>query len=226
MSMIDIMIAVVVLLMLSIATVVSMQNAVRLNDAMKSQDVTLRAPMTRIRQELRLAFLATDLTAVERYRTVFVGTKGNPDTLWFSTRGHQRLYRDARESDQAEITIWAEPMPRIDGLDPEGLVLYHRESTPIDGKPGEGGVIHPIAYNVKSFQLRYLDHRTNEWRDEWDTRGADTPNVLPRAVEIAMVVLRPDPREPGRYVEKAVKSTIVLEFATPLVPKGPQEVLQ
>jgi general secretion pathway protein J len=217
MSLIDVVISIAILLVLMTFSAVSIANAVQLNDAMKSQDRSMRAPILRMRRELQLAFLTKDLTAAETYQTVFVGQDNDPDMLWFATRAHQRLYRDARESDQAEITIWAEAMPRTEEYDDEGYVIYHREAPRIDEEPGKGGTVHPIAYNVRSFELRYLDGRTNEWKDEWDSRSADNLNLLPRAVEISMVLLYPDPRRDGDWIEKPHKTSVVLEFADPVV---------
>lgn len=220
MTLFDTMISIAILLVLSTFTVTVMQNSVRLNEALKNQDRTLRAPMLMLRRELQLAFLTTDITTAETYQTVFVGEDQDPDVLWFASRAHQRRYRDARESDQAEVTLWAERMPRIDGFSSEGHILYHRESPRVDGEPGEGGKVTPIAYNVQSFDLRYLDGTVNEWKDEWDTRKAEFVNRLPRAVEISMVLLVPDPKNPRRMREKPHKTTVVLEFAQPMVQQA------
>lgn len=216
----DTLISIAILLVISTMTVQMMRNSVKLNNALKNSDRTLRAPMALLRRELQLAFLTQDITAAETYQTVFVAEDGNPDTLWFSTRAHQRRYRDARESDQAEITLWAERMPRMDGMSNEGLVLYQRESPKVDGEPGEGGVVTPIAYNVESFNLRYLDGQVNEWKDDWDTRKAEFVNRLPRAVEISMILLVPDPKRADRMKEKPTKTTVVLQFANPIVQQA------
>lgn len=220
MSLIDTMISIAILLVISTFTVQAMSNSVKLNNALKAQDRTMRAPMAMLRRELQLAFLTDDITAKETYETVFVAEDQNPDVLWFASRAHQRRYRDARESDQAEITIFAERMPRIDGIPNEGLILYHRESPRVDGEPGEGGKVTPIAYNVKEFNLRFLDGNTAEWKDEWDSRKAEFANRLPRAVEISMIMLTPDPRNDSRFNEKPKKTTVVLEFAQPMVQQA------
>jgi len=162
MTLVDTLIAVSILMVISVFTVTAMSNAVALNTTMKRSDGVLRAPMTKLRRDIQLAYLTETITAAETYRTVFVGEDGDPDRVWFATRAHQRRYRDARESDQAEITIWAENMPRVDGLEDEGLVVYLREAPRVDEEPGEGGIVLPIAYNVKEFNLRYLDGRLND----------------------------------------------------------------
>ena len=106
-SLFDTMISIAILLVISTFTVQAMGNSVRLNNLLKNQDRTLRAPMSLLRRELQLSFLTEDITAKETYETVFVGEDQDPDVLWFATRAHQRRYRDARESDQAEITLFA-----------------------------------------------------------------------------------------------------------------------
>ncbi len=222
-SLIEMVLTIAVLLVISVMTVQSVVNAVNLNKAVKLTDSTLRAPMNILRRELQLAFLADNTPGnldPERYQTVFVGEDSDPDQLWFATRAHQRRYRDARESDQAEITLFAERMPRIDGVSPEGSVLYHRESPFVDHEPDEGGVVLPLAYNVESFNLRYLDGTVNEWKDEWDSRKAEFLNRLPRAVEVSMVLLVPDPKDPDRMIEKPHTTQILLEFSQPIVQQA------
>ena len=51
----------------------------------------------------------------------------------------------------------------------------------------------PLARGVSRFDLRYLDGTTGEWQDEWDTNGAETPNRLPRAVQIVLELVSKDP---------------------------------
>jgi hypothetical protein len=77
--------------------------------------------------------------------------------------------------------------------------------------------VFPIAYNVKGWNIRLLDPRNGEWREEWDSRSSDYLNTLPRAAEIAMVFLMPDQRKDGDYVEQIQKTTILMEFANPVV---------
>jgi hypothetical protein len=148
-----------------------------------------------------------------------VGVDQDPDQLTFATLAHQRLYMNSREADQAEVSLWAEEGPRDKT---EELILYHRESARVDEEPDEGGRIYPLAYNVKSFNLRYLDPRVNEWRDDWDTRKADTAYRLPRMVEVALVLLAQDPDDPDDFLPVPFLSTIVMVYGDPLInPMNP-----
>ena len=109
-----------------------------------------------------------------------------------------------------EITVWAER-----NMDRPGYTLYHREAPRIDEEPDEDGVVWPLAHNVRSFRLRYLDQVSGEWKDEWDTRSADTPYRLPRAVEIGLVLIAPDPEDPTgqRTVDVPFLATVNVEYA-------------
>ncbi|MEZ4236784.1 MAG: type II secretion system protein GspJ [Myxococcota bacterium] len=89
-------------------------------------------------------------------------------------------------------------------------------------------MVWPIAYNVRSFSLRYLDQATTEWKTEWDTRSADTPYRLPRAVEIGLVLIAPDPEDESgeRTVDVPFLSRVVLEYAERIPnPNDPSNTL-
>lgn len=247
MTLIEVMISVGIVLAISTIGWASVQDAIELGDVLAANDDTTRGArvtLDRLKRQLQLAYLtphrvggaqdqfaanagqtndSTATTIIPTYTTVFVGQSDDPDRIWFSTLAHQRLYRNSRECDQAEVTVWADRAKKDQGL---GNVLYHRESQRIDGEPDEDGRVWPLAYNVRSFSLRYLDHVSNEWYDEWDSRGAETPYRLPRAVQIGMVMMAPDPEDEDRTVDMPFLTTVVLEYASPVAPKtGPNGAL-
>ncbi len=171
-----------------------------------------RVALDRIDRELSVAFLTSHTTAVNTYRTVFIGRdEDDADVIWFATRAHRRRYANAHECDQAEITLWTDTDPEDDSG--RRLVLLHRESQRIDEKPDEDGVILPLATGVTRFDLRYLDPKTAEWRDEWDSTGTDTPDRLPRAVEVVLTLVGPDAADPDEDVERTFVRTILLVAA-------------
>ncbi|MCK6527494.1 prepilin-type N-terminal cleavage/methylation domain-containing protein [Myxococcota bacterium] len=183
-----IMAAAMALLWTSFAGAVKVEDQVR----RKADTVAMgRTAMERISRELSMAFLSPNLSPTSSYATVFKGQDKDPfDEAIFTSLSHEKLYKDAREGDQAEISYYREEDP-----DSDLSMLVHRESPRIDGDPERGGVVLPLAYRVKSFNLRYYDLDKKEWVDQWDTRGVDTPNRLPRAVEIALVVVDEDGEE-------------------------------
>ncbi len=214
-TLIEVIAALSILMVMSVLTWESISGSFQVRQALMERDETTRAArvaMGRLRRELQLAFLSKYPSAIETYSTLFVGLDDNPDQLYFTSLSHQRLYRDSRECDQTEITIWAESAPNRG----EGYILYHREAPRIDEEPDEDGVIYPLAYNLRSFSLRYLDPTINEWVDEWDTRKTDTANRLPRAIQIGLILIGQDPEDKDRTREFPFLTTVRLEYADQL----------
>jgi general secretion pathway protein J len=219
MTMIEVLVALGVLGVIAGMTLSSIQGAVMTRDLLAEKDSVTQGAgvaLSRLSRELQLAYLTTNLAAQGSYRTVFVGVQDEPiDNLWFATLAHKRLYRNSRESDQAEVTIWGERDPE----NSDAWVLLHREGPRIDHEPDKDGVVLPLAHGVRRLDLRYLDNTTNEWVEEWNSLGVDTPNRLPRAVEILLVLLGPDPEHPNdksRFVEHPFTTTVILQYAKPL----------
>ena len=211
------MVAIAVLLSMAMVVWSTMAATIDFNDALSTTDQTTRSArvvLSKLRRDIQLAFLTRNRQATESYRTVFVAEDNSPDTLYFSTLAHQRLYRDSRECDQAEITVWAEDSPSEKG---NGYILYHRESERIDEEPAEGGRVLPLAYNVRSFEMRFLDSRTNEWLSEWDSRG-EQRDRLPRAVEIGLVLIARDPLDPDDTIDIPHVTRVMLSYAESLQP--------
>lgn len=210
MTLLEVLVAVSVVVVMALTVAESLRNSIEFNVLLNDRDTITRqarVALSKIRRDIQLAFLTPHQTAAENFLTVFVGIDSEPDSVFFATLAHQRIYRDSRECDQAEVTIWTERSP-----EGEGYTLYHRESPRIDEEPDEGGAIYPLAYNVRTFSLRYLDAQTQEWVEEWDTRSAVTPYRLPRAVEVGLVLLAPDPEDPERTVDVPFISTVMLQY--------------
>jgi len=220
MTLFEAMIAITVLLVMSLLVMETMRGSVQFKDLLEDRDnVTrqARVALSKLRRDIALAYLTPAWTSVETVQTVFVGLDEDPDTLYFATLAHRRIYRDSRECDQAEISVWAEKGPTELG---SGYVLYHRESPRVDEFPDEQGTVYPLAYNVQSFNLRYLDPIDNEWKEEWDTRNSETNYRMPRAVEIGLVLLTPDPDDTDRTVEVPFMTTVNLHFSDKIVNKN------
>ncbi len=147
----------------------------------------LRLAMSRMSRELSMAFLSDRFDA-KRYRerpTHFVGEdSGDDDTLRFTTLAHERLFEDAKESDQAvvEYRVGADPDDR------SKQVLFRREKTVIDDQPDQGGADVVLAEDVKGLNFEYWDVKQKEWVSEWDTNDMERKNHLPERVKITLLV--------------------------------------
>lgn len=215
-TLLEVVVALGVMAVIGLLSFQAMSGSLRARDFMEEEEAFARSAanaMDRIARHLELAYMTTNTTAVNTYRTVFVAKDGDEqDELWFASLGHQRRFRDSRESDQAEVTFWTEDDPEVEGA----YVLLMREGQRIDERPDEDGPVLPLAHGVKRFDLRFLDAKTGEWTEEWDSTGADQPNRLPRAVQVVLVLLAPDPDDPDALAPRSFVRTVELAFAETL----------
>lgn len=213
MTLMEIMVSLAILSMIGAMSWTALGQTFLARDALEVQDGVrqqARIALERISRELSTAYMSGNISTPNTYKTVFVGKNQDPiDTLWFASLSHHRVYRDSRESEQTELTYWGEPDPD----DRNTYVLLHREAPRIDHEADKDGTILPLAYGVQRLDFKYLDPKTNEWEEEWDSTGIDHPNVMPRAVRIVLVLEGPDASDSEKTVEFAYATTVMLEFS-------------
>jgi len=172
----------------------------------------VQAAMSRMVRELSMAFVSAQMNpnqALQTVRTAFIGTdRGHRDRIDFTSFSHQRLRRNAHESDQHELSYFVARDPD----DSSVRVLARRHQRRIDDEPTEGGTVQIMVDDVKEFDLSYLDPMTGEWVDTWDTtQGAMQPNRLPSQVKILLTV--PDPMDPDEERTFGTRATLPLRWA-------------
>ncbi len=210
-TLLEIVVAISVLALIGMLTFQTITTALDARDWLEQDDESnqsARIAMDRLHRDFELAWLTPSVQAVNTFKTIFIAKNNDPDVVWFTALSHRRMHQNARESDQTEVTYWTEDDPEID----DAMVLLRREAPRIDQEPEKDGTILPLAYGVTTFNVRFLDSRTNEWKDEWDTTGVDTANRLPRAVRIVLELLAPDPDDPERKITRTYASTIILNY--------------
>jgi general secretion pathway protein J len=192
MTLIEVLVAVAIMSMISIALYGAFESLSRgkKTEAMRTDRSRQgREAMSRIVREVSSAFLSlhAPLTSSQlSRRTVFVAERGSSgDRLDFASFAHRRLERDLPESDQAEIAYFVARDPEVEGK----LDLVRREQTPIDLEPRTGGNTQVMAEDVEAFELRYLEPTTGQWLETWDsTQQTSQPNRLPYEVKVTLVL--------------------------------------
>ncbi|MFT4979397.1 MAG: general secretion pathway protein J [Myxococcota bacterium] len=215
-TLIEVIVALGIMVVIGTLAFSTLSSSIQLRDILEEDDAlarSARVALGRLTQELSLAYLSENGNP-NTFQTVFVGREeGGGAALWFASTSHRRTYKNSRESDLTEISMWLEDDPDDD----THSVLLHRESGVIDQEPDEGGTILPLARRVTRFQVFYLDNQTAEWMDEWDSGGVEASNRLPRAVQIVLGLARPDPDDEDDFVEQIFIRTVILERADPIV---------
>lgn len=173
----------------------------------------VRAGIERMARELSMAYVSAHENktnpSLKVVTTAFIAKEvSDGSRVDFTSFSHQRLYRDAHESDQNELSYYVTTHPD----DGSRKVLARREQARIDDDPQEGGHTQILIEDVESLELSYLDSLTGEWTDYWDTtQDAMHPNRLPAQVKILVTV----PNIKGRGPDQTfgTRAVLPLRFA-------------
>jgi general secretion pathway protein J len=198
MSLIEVMISVVILAIISTLIysgfVQTSRNKTRV-EGQTDRALEVTGALERMVRELQSAYVSAQINpspSLQVVRTAFLGTdRGSRDRIDFTSFSHQRLYRDAKESDQNELSYFIARDPDAS----DRRVLVRREQARIDDDPLKGGTLQVVLHDVDTLELEYLDPITNEWVRTWDTvQGTGQPNRLPAQVKITLGVVSIDGR--------------------------------
>jgi general secretion pathway protein J len=214
-TLLEIMLAVAVLALVG-TMIYSGFSQTALNKARIEEDVEqsriIHMALERMARELTMAFVSThvnpslDLRVVD---TAFIGKdNGKDDRIDFTSFSHRRLYRNARESDQNEISYFVTEHPDEPGV----RVLARREQNRIDEDPRRGGKSQILVENVEEFNVEYFDPLLTDWVQTWNTEDMlAQPNRLPTQVRIRLAVK--DPRRRGEIQAFGTRVMIPLTYA-------------
>jgi general secretion pathway protein J len=163
--------------------------------------------LTRMARELSMAFVSEhyDKNRLRERPTAFVGKE---DRLLFCTFAHERLARDARESDQAVVEYSLESDPDRSGE----VILFRREKAHIDEEADRGGHRDVVADHLESFRLEYWDPKKQDWVKEWSTRSVDHSSDLPTRVRLELVLKLDGGRTDRLSTEARIALTRPLDF--------------
>jgi general secretion pathway protein J len=171
----------------------------------------LRAAMNRMTREIGGAFVSDHYDA-KRYRDQFdrpTNFVGKRDSLMFSTLTHQRLYADAKESDQmiVEYSIKSSSDSKARGRQD----LIRREKPTIDDRMDRGGSEETLYEDAKKIEFQYWNSEKKQWEDEWDTRQKDKKSMLPTRVKVVLTAKD----ETGKEARYTTQARIILNVEIP-----------
>jgi len=193
-TLVEVMVAVGITAVLGAMAAGAFQRTYASKELVEAQDErfsTARIALTRMVRELSQAFLS-DHYDRKQFRdppTVFRGKDGGEeDDLLFTTMGHARLARDAKESDQSVVEYAVEHDPDRPGE----RALFRREKAHLDGEPERGGPKALVCEHVAGFDVQYWDWKRQEWAREWVAGSTERGAMLPTRVRIRLTLAMPD----------------------------------
>ncbi|MGO8970395.1 MAG: type II secretion system protein GspJ [Myxococcaceae bacterium] len=214
-TLLEIIVAVAITAMIGVTIATAFSSGFRAKELVEGEAEQyrgLRTSMDRMVREIGAAFVS-DRYDQRRYRdqndrpTNFIGTR---EKLLFTSLAHQRLYADAKESDQmvVEYEVRASTKKGSRAQD-----LMRRENPNLYGedKMDRGGVDDVLLENVKRVEFSYWDSDQKDWVNEWDTRKLEKKSILPTRVRITVV--RAD--ESGHEQRYTTETRIMLNTEIP-----------
>lgn len=191
-SLIEVMIAVTVLAMISGLLFTAFSSLKRSKEGVQRASERYREgrmAMARITRELESAYVSKHVPLDQSLwvlKTWFKAHQDSPaDRIDFNAFVNRRTDRDARQSDQAEISYYSEENPNKTGQ----IDLLRRISTRLDTEPSEGGKAEVLATDIDLFDLKYLDPLLGSWVEEWDsTTVVGQLDRLPLQIRVHLVL--------------------------------------
>ena len=171
----------------------------------------LRAAMSRMSREIGAAYVS-DRYDSRRYRdafdrpTNFVGTR---EKLMFTTLSHQRLYADAKESDQMVVEYQVKRSPDPKAKDRQDLL--RREKMILEERMERGGTEDILFEGIKKLEFQYWNSERKQWEDEWDTRRSERRTILPTRVKMTIIAVD----ENGKDVKYVSQTRVMLNTEFP-----------
>ena len=173
----------------------------------------LRTTMDRMVREISAAFVS-DRYDVRRYRdqserpTNFIGSR---DRLVFTSLAHQRLYADAKESDQMVVEYSVKSSTKKGAHSQQDLMRRENPNVYGEDKMERGGLEDVLLEDVKRVEFSYWDSDQKDWVNDWDTRKLEKKSILPTRVRITLV--RSD--ESGHEQRYTTEARIMLNTEIP-----------
>ena len=204
-TLLEVVFAVAVTAMMGVIIAAAFQSGYRTKELVEEEADRYRALRTgtdRMVREVSNA-IVSDHYDTRRYRdqndrpTNFIGAR---DRLLFTSMAHQRLYADAKESDQMVVEYFTKSTPTPGGQ--SRLNLMRREDSILDDRMDRGGTEDVLIENVKRIDFAYWDSDKKDWVDEWNTTRIEKKSILPVRVRITITAVDETGRE-ARYVTQA-----------------------
>lgn len=213
-TLLEVVIAVAITAFIGLTLGYALNSTATAKDVMESQAERyrmLRTAMNRMEREISAAYIS-DRYDSKRYRdafdrpTNFVGTK---EKLMFSSLAHQRLYADAKESDQmvVEYQVKSSTEKGVRNRDD----LMRREKPLLEERMDRGGTEDVLFEGIKQLEFQYWDTEKKLWTNEWDTRRSDRKSILPTRVKITLIAAD----ETGKEMKYITQARVMLNTEFP-----------
>jgi general secretion pathway protein J len=213
-TLMEVVIAIAITSFIGVVIGVSFNTTIQNKEIIETQSEhyrMLRTAMNRMVREIGGAYVS-DRYDAKRYRDAYDRPSnfvGKRDQLMFTTLSHQRLYADAKESDQmiVEYIVKTSPDSKAKGR----TDLVRREKVLLEERMERGGTEDSLFEGCKKIEFQYWNSERKQWEDEWDTRRTERKSILPTRVKITLFAVD----ENGKEVKYTTQARIMLNTEFP-----------
>jgi general secretion pathway protein J len=215
-TLLEIIVAVAITAMIGATIAAAFTSGFRAKELVESEAEQyrgIRTSLDRMVREIGAAFVS-DRYDQRRYRdqndrpTNFIGAR---DRLLFTSLAHQRLYSDAKESDQMVVEYTVRSSTKKGAHGQQDLMRRENPNLYGEDKMDRGGAEDVLLEDVKRIEFSYWDSDLKDWVNEWDTRRLEKKSILPTRVR--MTLIRAD--ENGHEQRYVTETRIMLNTEIP-----------
>ena len=182
-SLIEILVAGALLAIMGVMLMTTLNSSIEVKDrvdGISNRYYLIRQAMSRMAREIAMAYTSKHKNA--NYAVINTQFKGEKSSLSFVAFGGFVRMKNAKESDQREITYFVETDMRKGSS-----ALMRKEKVNPTALLGEEGRVQILCPHIKSINFKYWNHQMKTWEDEWRTEGmGGTHSDLPLRVLIEM----------------------------------------
>ena len=222
MTFLEVIFAILILLVLSVASASLIRNGVDLQIALSDQSRVshrIAVVMKKVTSDLEHSYMIDRkrpeyFYTTRRMKTHFsVKTRGDSATLMLTTMNHRALVKDSPEGDQTFVVY------KIEEDSDTGMKnLMRGETKFIPERFRENDVpMKILAENVKGFRIRPWNG--TDFKDAWNSDRSEQRDTLPHMVEVEIEVYENDPLEGERF-DDSIEQPTTISRTTVYIPRS------
>jgi general secretion pathway protein J len=193
-----------VMIAIGVTAFIGVSLGMAFNTAFTSKDIIeadaeryrmLRGSMNRMVREIGAAYVSDRFDST-RFRDAFdrpTNFVGEKEKLMFTSLAHQRLYADAKESDQMVVEYQVKTSTEKGVRNRTDLM--RREKAVFEDRMDRGGTEEALFEGAKRIEFEYWNSERKQWESEWDTRRLDKKGLLPTRVKITLIAIDENGKE-------------------------------
>jgi general secretion pathway protein J len=208
-SLLEVLIASALMALMGALMLTSMTSSIEakeLVDATSNRTHLVRQAMSRMVDEMSMAYLSNHHARNAPIVRTTTGFKGDRERVDFTAFGYVPRVEDERKSDQRQLSFFLDTDERT-----LTKSLRRREQANLDDKFEDGGRELTLLPDVSELTFQYWDPQKSAWSEKWDAAGTEQ-NRLPQRVKISLKAVMDNGQEQSFMTQTKIWLQAPLNF--------------